>query len=193
MVLSHVGEHKGDLLCCMPIEGAVETAAAFHTLNFPLKSYFFLHGAPPLTVHPAAAILHPKDVQRYHSGVTLKPSPASLILLIHGLLMSPRLKAPRAGAPSPTQQCFPHSAPGKYPPPFTHWFLAGAILGVSTALTDADCAMEGPWAAPSQPLSRVNPARDPSCLGDSCSPSSVQEHHETVKGNSQFRANWALD
>lgn len=79
MVLSHVGEHKGDLLCCMPIEGAVETAPTFHTLNFPLKSCFFLHAAPPLTVYHAAAFLHPKDVQRYHSGVTLKPSPASFL------------------------------------------------------------------------------------------------------------------
>lgn len=60
-----------------------------------------------------------------------------------GIPMDPRLKAPRAGAPSHTQQCFPHSAPGKYPPPFINWFLAGANLSVSSALRAAVCAMEG--------------------------------------------------
>lgn len=70
----------GDMLCCIPIEEAVETAPASQALNFPLKFYYFLHATPPLTVHHAAALPHPKDVQRSHSGVTLKPSPASVLL-----------------------------------------------------------------------------------------------------------------
>lgn len=79
MALSHLGEHTGDLLCCTLIEEAVETDPAFQALNFPLKAYYFLHAAPPLTVHQAAAFLHPKAMQRYHSGVTPKPRPASLL------------------------------------------------------------------------------------------------------------------
>lgn len=143
MALSHLGEHTGDLLCCTLMEEAVETAPGFQALNFPLKSYYFLRAAPPLTVHQAAAFLHPKAVQRYHSGVTPKPRPASLLPTDIWACDEPQAESPKSRAPSPTQQCFPHSAPGKYPPPFTNWFLAGANLSVSTALTAAACAMEG--------------------------------------------------
>lgn len=52
----------------MPIEEAVETPTAFQAPNFPLKSYYFLLAAPPLTVHHAAAFLHPKDVQKSLRG-----------------------------------------------------------------------------------------------------------------------------
>lgn len=45
---SHLGEHTGDLLCCVSMEAAEDTAPALQALVFPLKSYYFLHVAPLL-------------------------------------------------------------------------------------------------------------------------------------------------
>ena len=80
---SDLGEHAGDLLCCMPMEEAVETAPGLQALTFPLKSYYFLRAAPLLSSQPTTQLhsFTPRLCKclRYCLGVTPTPNPASLL------------------------------------------------------------------------------------------------------------------
>jgi len=80
---SHLGEHTGDLLCCMPTEVGGETVPALQVLTVPLKSHYFLRAAPLLSLQ-ATMQLHsftPRLCKclRYCLGVTPTPNPASVI------------------------------------------------------------------------------------------------------------------
>lgn len=81
MAASRLGEHTGDLLCCVPMEEAVETAPALQALAFPsipaISCVQLLSSQPTTQLHSFSPRLC--NCPRYCLGITPTPTPASLL------------------------------------------------------------------------------------------------------------------